>query len=224
MSLSLGLNGQSGWSQGQNYGIGESWGSSASAGFSDSAYDAFGSSWGQQVSDAYARTYGAQASAQDVVNAAKANEIQRDLWTLQAAYNAKEAERNREYQAAMSNTAYQRAVRDLKAAGLNPILAVANMGASTPVGATASTGLASAHKAQTYADYESHSNSRGSSGSQNQATGRGHSENYSNSASYSYNQNLGWEMSQYSNNVKEVAEAAMNSMSTLGTIAAAANI
>jgi len=48
-------------------------------------------------------------------------------------FEADQAKTNRDYQTQMSNTAYQRAVADLKAAGLNPILA-AGASSSTPVG------------------------------------------------------------------------------------------
>lgn len=63
-------------------------------------------------------------------------------------YNSAEALANREWQERMSSTAYQRAVEDMKKAGLNPILAYANGGASTPGGSAgtisgASMGLAS---------------------------------------------------------------------------------
>lgn len=63
-------------------------------------------------------------------------------------YNSAEALANRNWQEHMSSTAYQRAVEDMKKAGLNPILAFSNGGASTPGGSAgtisgASMGLAS---------------------------------------------------------------------------------
>lgn len=124
---------------------------SQSYGESGSQASSIGESWSNSW------TNGTLATAEDRKNAQIANDIQTQNWLMQAAYNSAEATANRRWQERMSNTAYQRAVKDLKKAGINPILAAQNMGASTGSGAQASAGLSSASKANATANSGSNS-------------------------------------------------------------------
>lgn len=103
--------------------------------------------------------------AADKSNAFNAEEAQKQrVWssneaTLARGFNAEQAAITRDYQSqnldkvmaydtAMSNSAYQRATADMKAAGLNPMLAYSQGGASSPTaqvpsGATASASVPS---------------------------------------------------------------------------------
>ncbi len=105
------------------------------------------------VNNAAAQISNLKGIAQDnsAFNAAEA-EKQRSWSAEQSAnamrFNAQEAAKNRDWQQMMSNTAHQREVKDLMAAGLNPVLSAMNgNGAAVTSGATASGVVGSGSKA-----------------------------------------------------------------------------
>lgn len=62
--------------------------------------------------------------------------------SLNRDFQASQAQKAMDYQTEMSNTSYQRSVKDMQAAGLNPMLAYMKGGASTPSGFAASGSVA----------------------------------------------------------------------------------
>lgn len=128
----------------------------------------------------------------------RATEFNREMMQQQMAYNAAEAEKARQFsaeQAAIArnwqhqetSTAYQRAVEDMKKAGINPILAASRGGAESGAGAMAGGFSASASQAQGATDYSSSS------------------ENWGNSSAYSYS------------NLAEALKSAFEGLSGLAT-------
>lgn len=71
--------------------------------------------------------------------AQKQMDFQREQNKIAMDFNSLEAAKNRDWQEMMSNTAHQREIRDLQAAGLNPVLSASGgNGAAVTSGATAS--------------------------------------------------------------------------------------
>jgi len=79
---------------------------------------------GNLINDLTGVTSAREANAANAANAQAAN-----------AFSAQQAQQQMDFQERMSNTSYQRAVKDMEAAGINPMMAINNGGASTPSGA-----------------------------------------------------------------------------------------
>lgn len=106
------------------------------------------------IANALADTRIAEQYAYNSAQAAEANNFTQMMWDKAAAYNtnlferqmefnAEQAQINRDFQVKMDSTKYQRAIKDMSKAGLNPILAVTGGGVSAG-GASGSTASVSA--------------------------------------------------------------------------------
>lgn len=131
--------------------------------------NAGGSNWGYNTaqsaqraqSQSKSQTYGSEATYASAQQAKTANKVQDEYLKRVMQYNAEQAMLQRDWEEKMANTIYTRSIKNMKEAGINPILAAGMglSGASVGSGATASVSTPSAFMGQTFADQNSASNS-----------------------------------------------------------------
>lgn len=187
LSASLGAGLTQGYSSSANSGGSVNNAQNASYQVSDGGSWSNSNAWNQSWTDAMtARQYSMMMAEDAWQKDMKAMQMQMD-------FNREEAQKNRDWQEEMANSIYTRSVKNMKEAGINPILA-ANMGlsgASVGSGATASLGgIPSAPMAQNFMD----SWSAGESASQAESWSHSEGEGWGDSSGSSWNS--GWSNSE----------------------------
>jgi len=81
---------------------------------------------------------GAISQGNTASNVQQQEQFQQQQTQQQEAYQTGQVQQQEQFQEQMSNTAYQRATADMEKAGINPMLAYTQGGASTPSGSSAS--------------------------------------------------------------------------------------
>lgn len=155
-----------------NYGLSGSVGLSipVSQGYSNSGQSSGSVNSAQSYNNSFNEAYSSSSSGTDAATARAWSAMMADLawerdmeaFNMQMDYNSREAQKQRDWQAEMANTIYTRSVKNMREAGINPILAfrMGLSGANVGTGAQASLGGSpSAPLAQNFMDSWSASNS-----------------------------------------------------------------